>query len=292
MDSSRDPKRQQELGSTYVVQDRSNQQELARLALQDQMLTTGMGGVLPEQPDPLRFTRILDVGCGTGNWLLELARTFPHLRRLVGVDISATMLGYAREQADTQQDDPRIEFAVMDALRMLEFPADTFGLVNARMAWSYLRTWDWPKYLREMRHVCRRGGIVRVTECDLYESNSQALSHLSALFLQALHQAGHFFRQERDGVSSELGQLLQQYGAVRHVKTQVHVLTLPAGTPAGQQFAQDVRLGFRTAQPFIRKWVGHIEDYEPCYQQMLSQVEHPNFVATWKLVTVWGEVVK
>jgi len=50
--------------STYFVQDRSNAEERERLRLQDQMFTTGMGGVLPEQPDPARFQRVLDVGCG------------------------------------------------------------------------------------------------------------------------------------------------------------------------------------------------------------------------------------
>ncbi len=59
-----DPRR--EHPSTYFVQDRSNEDELTRLILQDQMVTAGMGGVLPEQPDPTIFKRVLDVGCGTG----------------------------------------------------------------------------------------------------------------------------------------------------------------------------------------------------------------------------------
>jgi hypothetical protein len=37
--------------STYPVQDRSNEEELVRLHIQDQMLTTSMGGPLPEQKD-------------------------------------------------------------------------------------------------------------------------------------------------------------------------------------------------------------------------------------------------
>ncbi len=64
----------QEHPSTYVVQDRSNREELARLQLQDDLMTQGMGGVLPEQPDPASLRRVLDVGCGTGGWLIETAR--------------------------------------------------------------------------------------------------------------------------------------------------------------------------------------------------------------------------
>ena len=62
--------RGQELPSTYWVQDRSNKEELTRLRLQDAMLTASMGGVLPEQSDPTIFQHVLDVGCGSGDWLI------------------------------------------------------------------------------------------------------------------------------------------------------------------------------------------------------------------------------
>ena len=73
--------------STYFVQDHSNQEELTRLQIQDELITAGMGGVLPEQPDPARLQRVLDVGCGTGGWLIETARTYPTIELLIGVDV-------------------------------------------------------------------------------------------------------------------------------------------------------------------------------------------------------------
>src|SRR6266852_7515288 len=89
--------------STYFVEDRSNKEELHRLQIQDQMVTTSMGGVLPEQPDPTIFQRVLDVGCGTGSWLIEAARTYPTMSHLRGIDISSKMVKYARAQAEAQQ---------------------------------------------------------------------------------------------------------------------------------------------------------------------------------------------
>src|ERR1700738_4226976 len=106
---------------TYFVQDRSNQEDLLRVQVQDQMITSGMGGVLPEQPDPTIFKRVLDVGCGTGNWLIEAAKTYPTMSLLIGIDISAKMVEFAREQAVIQQVSDRVEFHTMDALRLLEF---------------------------------------------------------------------------------------------------------------------------------------------------------------------------
>lgn len=143
-----------ELHSTYFVQDRSNEQEMLRVKLQDQMITAGMGGPLPEQPTPSTFRRVLDVGCGTGGWLIETARTYPSIELLIGVDISAKMIHYARAQVEN---DPalahRVEFAVMDALRLLEFQDEFFNLVNARLAMSYLRTWDWRLFLDQCKRV-------------------------------------------------------------------------------------------------------------------------------------------
>ena len=106
------------------------------------MLTTGMGGVLPEQPDPTGILRVLDVGCGSGGWLIDLAKTTPSSTLLIGVDVSLTFVEDARAQAKAEQVSDRVEFYVMDALRMLEFPTSFFDLVNHRSASSWLRTWD------------------------------------------------------------------------------------------------------------------------------------------------------
>jgi len=57
-----------DLAGTYFVQDRSNQKELQRLIVQERMITEAMGGVLPEQQDPTRLQRVLDIGCGPGGW--------------------------------------------------------------------------------------------------------------------------------------------------------------------------------------------------------------------------------
>jgi len=280
-----DPRR--EHSSTYFVQDRSNEEELTRLHAQDQMLTAGMGGVLPEQRDPAIFQRVLDVGCGTGDWLIETAKTYPTISLLVGVDISKKMLEYAGAQAETQQVSDRVQFRTMDALRMLEFPNGYFDLVNERLGASFLRKWDWPKLLSEFQRVTRPGGVIRLTECDLTENNSPALMHLYDLFLQAMYNAGNFFTLDRRGVIDELANLLNRHG-LQNVQTRIHLLDCRDGTPLWQPYYENVRHGFRTLLPFFRKWTRVPDDYEVIYQQALSEMQQPDFVATWGLLTAWG----
>lgn len=274
--------------STYFVQDRSNEEELNRLLVQDRMLTASTGGVLAEQLNPASLRRVLDVGCGTGGWLIDVARTYPSIERLVGVDVSSRMVEYARSQARIEQVEDRVEFRTMDALRMLEIPSQYFDLVNQRTAAGYLRTWDWPKLLQEYRRVLRLGGVVRLTEgAWLGRSTSPALNRLLELVMAAFYQAGHSFTPTNDGVISELAPLLQRWG-FQQVQTRSHTPEYRAGTPEGQRFFEDMRLTFRTVLPFLNKWIRVPKDYQEIYAQALNEMQQPDFVATGDLLTAWG----
>ncbi len=278
----------QEHPSTYVVQDRSNEEELIRLNFQDQMLTSGMGGVLPEQPDPASFKRVLDVACGTGSWLIEAAKTHPTMTLLIGADVSKRMIEYASSQAEEQGVSDRVEFHTMDALRMLEFPQGYFDLVNQRLGMSYLRTWDWPKLMREFSRVTRRGGTVRLTESDvIIDSTSPALMRSNEAFLNSLIQAGHLFTPDRLGIVNELPSLLGRHG-LKNVQTRSYTLEYRAGTPEWRSFFEDMKRIMHTFAPFARKLGNQPEDPETLAQQALEEMQRPDFVARWTLVTVWG----
>ncbi|HLI72093.1 MAG TPA: class I SAM-dependent methyltransferase, partial [Ktedonobacteraceae bacterium] len=249
-----------------------------------------MGGVLPEQPDPASFQRIIDVGCGTGDWLIETATTYPSISLLIGVDISNSMIEFARMQAAAAGVNDRVEFHVMDALRMLEFPEAYFDLVTHRAAASWLRTWDWRKLLQEYRRIGRPGGVVRVVESDAdAQSTSPALSALYTLFRQAFYQAGRLFTPERDGLTKELAKLLRQHG-FQNVQTRVFPLEYRAGTLAGDQFIENVRLSMQTFQPFMHRWMQVPDNFEEMQQQALREMQQPDFVATTRFLAAWGTV--
>jgi len=252
------------------------------------MFTSSMGGVLPEQPDPNIFHRILDVGCGPGGWLIETAQTCPNLALGIGIDASIDIINAARQSAASVGVSDRVEFHVMDALRMLEFPAGYLDLVNQRFGQSWLRTWDWHKLLQEYRRVTRPGGVIRITESNIMvESTSPALTNLYKLGLQALDLSGHLFGPTNDDMPNKLTHLFDQHG-LQQVQTRAHVLEYRSGTLEGQSFAEDMRHIFRTTIPFLHKWIHVPDDYEDTYQQMLREILQPGFVATVRLLTVWG----
>jgi len=59
----------------------------------------GRTALILQAANQLRPRRILEVGCGTGKNLAELARRFPHAE-IVGLDLSAEMLAKARKKID------------------------------------------------------------------------------------------------------------------------------------------------------------------------------------------------
>lgn len=273
--------------STYIVQDRQSQRELDRLMVQDQMVTAAMGGVLPEQTNPAALRRVLDIGCGSGSWLSEMAQIYPDVS-LFGIDISSRMIDYARAQAREKKLDGRIEFAVMDALRMLEFPANFFDLVNLRFGISFMRTWDWPKMLSEMQRVARPGGIIRVTDQEvIHQSSSSANIQIHQMTLCSMYRAGHIFAQETTGLTAHLAPLLKQHG-VRQVQTRAYALEFRADTPQGQAYFEDMNHAYYTVLPFFQKWGCASKDFDAIRQQALNDIQQSDFHVTWNLLTAWG----
>jgi SAM-dependent methyltransferase len=277
-----------ELGSTYFVQDRSNQDELARLLVQDQMVTTAMGGVLPEQKDPSIFHRVLDIACGPGGWAIDIVQTYPHTR-VYGIDISTTIIEHARERAKQQQiPKERVEFLVMDALLMLEFPDDFFDLVNFRFGVSFMRQWDWPKMFSEINRILKTDGTVRIVESQVgSHSASASLNQFCALSQRALHRAGHLFKEGPSGLIDELPGLLIRNG-LQKIESRKCTIAYQTGTESGNAFVQDMTLMFRTLRPYLSRYGCIPENYDAICQQATADMQTPGFVATNDITTIWA----
>ncbi|NYI04826.1 class I SAM-dependent methyltransferase [Allostreptomyces psammosilenae] len=104
---------------------------------------------------------LLDVGCGPGSVTVDLAeRVAPG--RVVAVDGATEALEQAARTAAGRGLE-HLEFAVADA-HALDFPDDTFDVVHAHQVLQHVT--DPVQVLREMRRVCRPGGVVAVRDVD------------------------------------------------------------------------------------------------------------------------------
>src|SRR6266550_5114635 len=164
--------------NAYVI-DIESAAELARLLHQDRHVTKSMGGLLAEQSDISNIHDVIDVACGPGGWALEVADRYPDIK-VVGIDISKSMIEYARALAKAQKL-KNVEFLVMDALKPLDFPNASFDLVNARFIQGFMPPHAWPALLQECLRVCRPGGIIRLTEIEAAITNTPASEKLAGM---------------------------------------------------------------------------------------------------------------
>jgi SAM-dependent methyltransferase len=100
---------------------------------------------------------LLDVGCGPGTITADLARL---VSQVTAIEPSADVLALASASADTP---PNIRFETGD-VHALAYADDTFDVVHAHQVLQHLA--DPVQALREMRRVCKPGGIVAVRDGD------------------------------------------------------------------------------------------------------------------------------
>ena len=103
---------------------------------------------------PVQGCVVLDLGCGEGYVARQLKQR--GAARLEGMDISAEMIGKAREQEASQN--LGIRFRVGDATDLSMFADESFDLVAAVFLFNYLTTEQSLTTMREVARVLKPGG--------------------------------------------------------------------------------------------------------------------------------------
>ena len=275
---------------TYIL-DPENAAEMARLEIQDRLLTQGMGGVLPEFENrlPPGSSRVLDIACGPGEWVRQIARLHPQAE-VVGLDISQLMIAYAQVKA-REASLTNARFLLGNILQPLDFAADSFDLINARLLGGVLRSEKWLGFLKECKRIIRPGGRIRLTESnDIGHTNSPATEQLSQWMIQATQQAG--YGASTDGsynITSMLCDLLDEAG-YESIVQQKHTMDLSYGTPLYASQRQNYMVGYRQAEKFIMlQNITSPEAFQQRYDQMLAEVAAENFQGTWTFTTSSGQ---
>jgi ubiquinone/menaquinone biosynthesis C-methylase UbiE len=276
----------------YFIKD--SEAELARLVEQERAISSLLGGLLPEHKthqaayvEPLQ--RILDVACGSGGWVIEMARTYPHLQ-VIGFDIDANMIDYARTQARVGRLE-NASFAVMDAHEPLDYPENFFDLVSSRWL-SVIGRDAWPQMMSELLRVTRPGGFIRLMETeDVSVTTSPAFEKMSSLFLQAGTRSGFSFSStgRTSGLPPMLPRFLRQAG-FGHITQHALVLDWSMGTPAYTPMVFDFKLFFHLISPYLLKEaVTTEEELEQLHRKIAIELYEDDFCAWWTFYIVGAQ---
>ncbi len=143
---------------------------------------------------------LLDVGCGPGTITLDLARRVAP-GCVVGLDNASAPLAVARATA-SDRGDATTDFVLGDVYR-LDFPDDSFDVVHAHQLLQHLS--DPVGALREMRRVCRPGGVVAARDADYGAMTWHPASGQLNAWLALYHQVARANGGEPDAARHLLG---------------------------------------------------------------------------------------
>ncbi|MFL5639581.1 MAG: class I SAM-dependent methyltransferase, partial [Gemmatimonadaceae bacterium] len=105
---------------------------------------------------PSQATRVLELGCGTGNLSLQLARRFPR-SALTFVDGSAEMTGLTEARIRAAHQQVGATTYIVQRFEDLRFPAETFDLVVSSISLHHVE--DKARLYRQLRSFMTTGGV-------------------------------------------------------------------------------------------------------------------------------------
>src|SRR5260370_17503336 len=135
--------------------------EIVRQMKLHRMLAHVLGGSLPGLIDLSKVRRVLDLGWGAGDWVLEMAYHHPDLH-VIGIDHSRAVVEYARVRAESQGVE-NASFASSDFFHLSEtsFPLESFDLLHVSFLTGGMAVWGFTGLWRLLLRLrpCS-GGVV------------------------------------------------------------------------------------------------------------------------------------
>lgn len=237
-------------------------EEVRRLDFQHYLLRQAMSG---NYRAPLtRPKNILDVGCGTGRWAQEMARTFPDAN-VIGLDIFDPPV-----EVNASIKPSNCQFVMADALKGLPFSAYQFDFVHQRSLSCVIPTSRWLQVVNELVRITRPGGIVELVEPDsIFQNAGPACTQLQQWIANACQKCGI---DPAEG--TQISTYLQDSGLINAT---TETITLPIGQWGGRlgnTTATSIRADCLVMRPLVLQHLGiNSEEYDHLLDDMFKECE-------------------
>ena len=257
--------------------------EINRLDFQHYLLRTGFRGnyAAPiEQP-----ARILDVGCGSGRWAMELAAQFPRAQ-VTGLDLTpppaddTRTLGFGLDRRP-----PNYGFFQGNVLEGLPFSDETFDMVHQRLLITAVPADRWPFVVGELARVTRRGGWVELAECGVPENGGPGLMGLWQSWIGLCAKRNVDFT-----MGHTIGDLLKRAG-LRRVDQRARAFPIGAyGGRVGQMSATDcLAVGQALRRGVVAAGIFSEVEHDRLYQLAQAEMSAPRGRGALPFYIAWGQ---
>ena len=226
--------------------------------------------------------RVLDVGCGTGEFTRRVARHLPGAS-VMGIDVVPAHLDRGRAAAAADGLSDRVEFEIGDAYSLVQADGE-FDLVACRCVLQALPAAD--RVVAELVRVLRPGGVVHL----LAEDYGMIQFHPTRLDSDRFWRLGPMKYAERTGCDLRSGRKmfasLRGHGLcdVRVDYVVVDTVRVPRQVFAGIWRAW--RDGY--SEPISRHGDLTAKEVSEHWEDMIACIEDENSYAVWQVPVVSG----
>ncbi|KAI8391036.1 uncharacterized protein BYT42DRAFT_555350 [Radiomyces spectabilis] len=226
------------LSQTLTVSwDASNGNDEERRCSADTQLSSATKRTTSTHTNWVRRTEpayVLDVACGTGVWVLEMATDYP-ITQFYGIDLSV--------QYPLDIKPANAHFIQADVTQGLPFEDSHFDYIHMRMTYKCFSRDEWTIIVKEIRRVLKPGGYVEFREVDpIMKSVGPTGKKLLAPFAEAFLK-GY-------GVDVNWAQYMCDYlcdvGGMTDIHHDIISVGFPTEGPEGALIEKVIRLTFQS----------------------------------------------
>ena len=256
------------------------------------LLQTQKGKLYPDAIPVQTMERVLDLGCGTGEWLFDLAKQQPKLH-MYGLDIDQRVLHQAivRRNAGSMR---KVELRHIDPRFPLPLPDESVDFVHMQGCSRFIAPENWPYMIAEGIRVLKPEGWMMLIELDLGNisgSACQALLYALRQTLENMRLALH--NEAMPGLTQHLyGMLLD--ASLEDVRYDLHTIDLgfKGASEARLLLSQFVQSALIIKPLIVQQGIYSTAEFDRLVVEAEQELYDPDLCGWAMLVSAYGRKPK
>ncbi|KAI8373812.1 S-adenosyl-L-methionine-dependent methyltransferase [Blakeslea trispora] len=214
-------------------------------------------------------TTTLDIGCGAGTWLMDMATEFP-AAKFVGID-KETLFPQIIRPAN-------VDFHEGDVRNGLPFEDNYFDFVQIRLFLLAFDMNEWDNCLKEVYRVLKPGGYIQWTEPKLVDNGDEIVTEFSTRVRDML-----LSKNQDPKIIEHQADMLKQHGFIPKEKS---TKAIPLSNhPLSKEFMFIINISLDYCKPIIVQMYQHTSDEQFLrFKKSILVHRQRSSEATWSCV--------